>query len=73
MKIDEIRAMLLQARQAYQDSLDGKSVSFTGVNGRAITNHEPAALRLEIEYWEKRYRAATVRGGGHKLARFICR
>lgn len=33
----EIQQMLVTVRQAYRDSLDGKSVSFTGVNGRAIT------------------------------------
>nr|WP_309300387.1 hypothetical protein [Citrobacter koseri] len=37
----EIQQMLVTVRQAYRDSLDGKSVSFTGVNGRAITNHDP--------------------------------
>ncbi|HBA5296249.1 TPA: hypothetical protein J8132_005363, partial [Escherichia coli] len=58
MKKDEIFQMLVIVRQAYRDSLDGKSVSFTGVNGRAITNHDPVALRRELEYWEKRWAAA---------------
>jgi hypothetical protein len=45
---DDIWKTLLMVRQAYQDSLDGKSISFTGVNGRAITNHDPKALRDEL-------------------------
>lgn len=71
MTRDEIWKMLLMVRQAYQDSLDGKSVSFTGVNGRAITNHDPVALRTELEYWEKRWRNAGGRGGSFKLANFL--
>jgi hypothetical protein len=66
----EIFKTLQMVRQAYQDSLDGKSVSFTGVNGRAITNHDPAALREELEYWEARWRTVSRRGGPYKLARF---
>ena len=50
MTKSEIQQMLVTVRQAYRDSLDGKSVSFTGVNGRAITNHDPVALRRELEY-----------------------
>lgn len=70
MTRNEIYRMLLTVRQAYADSLDGKSVSFTGVNGRAITNHDPVALRTELDYWERRWRAARGRGGSYKLARF---
>nr|WP_226378786.1 MULTISPECIES: hypothetical protein [Escherichia] len=63
--------MLVIVRQAYRDSLDGKSVSFTGVNGRAITNHDPVALRRELEYWEKRWAAACQpTRKPYKLARF---
>lgn len=71
MKKDEIFRILTMVRQAYADSLDGKNVSFTGVNGRAITNHDPAALRAELEYWEKRWRNASGRGGPYKLANFV--
>ncbi len=71
MTKDEIHQTLIMVRQAYTDSLDGKSVSFTGVNGRAITNHDPVALRVELEYWEKRWRAATRRGTSYKLANFL--
>lgn len=70
MTKDEIRQNLLLVQQAYRDALDGKSISFTGVNGRAITNHDPAALRAELEYWEKRWQAVSRRGGTHKLASF---
>lgn len=63
--------MLVTVRQAYRDSLDGKSVSFTGVNGRAITNHDPVALRKELEYWEKRWQAVNGRGTNFKLANFL--
>ncbi|WP_313752535.1 hypothetical protein [Mixta calida] len=58
-------------RQAYQASLDGKSVSLTGVNGRAITHHDPVALRKELEYWEKRWNTLNRRGGSYKLANFL--
>lgn len=71
MTKSEIQQMLVMVRQAYRDSLDGKSVSFTGVNGRAITNHDPVALRKELEYWEKRWDAVNHRSGTFKLARFI--
>lgn len=71
MNRNDIYQMLLTVRQAYRDSLDGKSVSFTGVNGRAITNHDPAALRAELEYWEKRWRNLSGRGGPYKLANFL--
>jgi len=71
VKKNEIFRMLTLVRQAYADSLDGKSVSFTGVNGRAITNHDPAALRAELEYWEKRWRKASGRCGPYKLANFV--
>ncbi|EQA1467432.1 TPA: hypothetical protein ACIYQ4_001887 [Escherichia coli] len=71
MKKDEIFQMLVIVRQAYRDSLDGKSVSFTGVNGRAITNHDPVALRRELEYWEKRWaEACQPTRKPYKLARF---
>ncbi|MBZ6390652.1 MAG: hypothetical protein LBE90_09115 [Pantoea dispersa] len=66
----EIHQILLAVRQAYADSLEGKTVSFTGVNGRAITNHDPVALRTELDYWERRWRAAQGRGGSYKLANF---
>jgi hypothetical protein len=68
---DEIHKTLIMVRQAYQDSLDGKSVSFTGVNGRAVTNHDPVAMRTELEYWEKRWRTALGRGASYKLANFL--
>jgi hypothetical protein len=71
MTKEEILQTLIMVRQAYRDSLDGKSVSFTGVNGRAITNHDPVALRAELEYWEKRWRAVTRRGASYKLANFL--
>lgn len=71
MTKDEIHQTLIMVRRAYTDSLDGKSVSFTGVNGRAITNHDPVALRTELEYWEKRWRSATRRGTSYKLANFL--
>lgn len=71
MTKDEIHQTLIVVRQAYRDSLDGKSISFTGVNGRAITNHDPVALRAELEYWEKRWRTATSRGASYKLANFL--
>ncbi|AKM89458.1 MULTISPECIES: hypothetical protein [Enterobacteriaceae] len=71
MTKDDIWKTLLMVRQAYQDSLDGKSISFTGVNGRAITNHDPKALRDELEYWERRWRAVNSRGGSYKLANFL--
>ncbi|MGR3929520.1 hypothetical protein [Pseudocitrobacter faecalis] len=67
----EILKNLQLVQQAYQDSLDGKSVSFTGVNGRAITNHDPVALRTELEYWEGRWRRVNRPGGQYKLARFV--
>lgn len=70
MTKDEILDMLIMVRHAYRDALDGKSVSFTGVNGRSITNHDPAALRKELEFWEKRWRIASGRGGSIKLANF---
>ncbi|MGS3948919.1 hypothetical protein [Escherichia coli] len=71
VKKDEIFQILVIVRQAYRDSLDGKSVSFTGVNGRAITNHDPVALRRELEYWEKRWAAACQpTRKPYKLARF---
>lgn len=70
MTKSEIQQMLVTVRQAYRDSLDGKSVSFTGVNGRAITNHDPVALRRELEYWEKHWVAVNRHGGSFKLARF---
>lgn len=66
----EIHQILLAVRQAYTDSLEGKTVSFTGVNGRAITNHDPVALRTELDYWERRWRAAQGRGASYKLANF---
>lgn len=66
----ELQAMVSLVRQAYQDALDGKAVSFTGANGRAITNHDPAALRAELTYWEDRLQRATRRGNGYKLASF---
>lgn len=71
MTKSEIRETLELVRQAYKDCLDGKSVSFTGVNGRAITNHDPAAIRAEIQYWEKRLEAVSRRGGPYKLAKFL--
>lgn len=71
MTKSEIQQMLVTVRQAYRDSLDGKSVSFTGVNGRAITNHDPVALRKELEYWEKRWQAVNSRGTNFKLANFL--
>lgn len=71
MTKDEIYQMLLQVRQAYRDALDGKSISFTGVTGRAITNHDPAALRAELNYWEQRWQAVNRRGGPFKLANFL--
>ncbi|WP_162287012.1 hypothetical protein [Pantoea stewartii] len=71
MTKDEVLDMLLMVRQAYRDSLDGKSVSFTGVNGRSITNHDPAAIREELAHWEKRWRAFSRRGGPFKLAKFL--
>ncbi|AXM02777.1 MULTISPECIES: hypothetical protein [Escherichia] len=71
MTKSEIQQMLVTVRQAYRDSLDGKSVSFTGVNGRAITNHDPVALRKELEYWEKRWQAVNGRGTNFKLANFL--
>lgn len=71
MKKEEVYQTLVMVRQAYRDSLDGKSVSFTGVNGRAITNHDPAALRAELEYWEKRWVAVRQpTRKPYKLARF---
>lgn len=66
----EIQSMVTLVRQAYQDALDGKTVSFTGVNGRTITNHDPVALRTEITYWENRLQRVTQRGNGYKLASF---
>jgi len=71
MTKDDVFQTLQAVRQAYRDSLDGKSVSFTGVNGRAITNHDPKALRDELEYWERRWRLFTRRSGSHKLANFL--
>ncbi|MGG8285594.1 hypothetical protein [Klebsiella sp. 141162] len=71
MTKEDLRKTLMMVRQAYQDSLDGKSISFTGVNGRAITNHDPKALREELDYWERRWRAANNRGGSYKLAKFL--
>lgn len=71
MTKEDIFQTLVMVRQAYRDSLDGKSVSFTGVNGRAITNHDPVAMRTELEYWEKRWQTATRRGNPHKLANFL--
>lgn len=71
MTKSEIQQMLVTVRQAYRDSLDGKSVSFTGVNGRAITNHDPVALRKELEYWEKCWQAVNGRGTNFKLANFL--
>ena len=71
MTRNEIKQMLDKVQQAYTDSLDGKAVSFTGVNGRSVTNHDPVAMRNELEYWEKRYRVACGRGNGPKLANFL--
>lgn len=71
MTKDDVFQTLQAVRQAYRDSLDGKSVSFTGVNGRAITNHDPKALRDELEYWERRWRLFTRRGSSPKLANFL--
>lgn len=71
MTKSEIQQMLVTVRQAYRDSLDGKSVSFTGVNGRAITNHDPVALRKELEYWEKRWQAVNGRSNTFKHANFL--
>lgn len=71
MTKQEIQDMVVRVRGFYMDSLDGKSVSFTGVNGRTITNHDPAAMREELEYWESRLRKASCRGGGYKLANFV--
>lgn len=70
MKVQDIRDMVERVRQAYLDALDGKSVSFTGMNGRAITNHDPSALRAELDYWEGRLKRATTRCNGYRLARF---
>lgn len=70
MTKEDLLKTLMMVRQAYQDSLDGKSISFTGVNGRAITNHDPKALREELDYWDRRWRAANNRGGLYKLAKF---
>lgn len=71
MTREDIYQTLLAVRRAYTDSLDGKSVSFTGVNGRAITNHDPEALRKELEYWENRWRSLNNRGRSYKLANFL--
>ncbi|WP_345758132.1 hypothetical protein [Klebsiella aerogenes] len=71
MTKEDLLKTLMMVRQAYQDSLDGKSISFTGVNGRAITNHDPKALREELNYWERRWRAVNNRGGSYKLAKFL--
>ncbi|MBI6162471.1 hypothetical protein JEQ05_12620 [Serratia liquefaciens] len=71
MTKQELSEMVVRVRGFYTDALDGKSVSFTGVNGRTITNHDPAAMRDELEYWEKRLRNASGRGGGYKLANFV--
>jgi len=68
---DEIYKMLLLVRQAYADSLDGKSVSFTGVNGRAITNHDPIALRRELDHWEMRWASVNRQRSRFKLATFL--
>ena len=70
MTAQEIRAMRDRVLQAYQDSLDGKTVSFTGVNGRTLTNHDPIAIREELTYWESRLQRAVQRGAGYKLAIF---
>lgn len=71
MTRDEVWQMVKLVRQAYQDSLDGKSISFTGVNGRTITNHDPVALRKELDHWEGRWAALNLRGGPFKLANFL--
>lgn len=71
MTKQELSEMVVRVRGFYNDSLDGKAVSFTGVNGRTITNHDPLAMRAELEYWEKRLRNASCRGGGYKLANFV--
>jgi hypothetical protein len=71
MTKQELSEMVVRVRGFYTDTLDGKSVSFTGVNGRTITNHDPAAMRNELEYWEKRLRNASGRGSGYKLANFV--
>lgn len=71
MTKQELSEMVVRVRGFYTDSLDGKSVSFTGVNGRTITNHDPIAMRAELAYWEKRLRNASGRGGGYKLANFV--
>ncbi|WP_430969637.1 hypothetical protein [Serratia nevei] len=71
MTRQEIQAQLELVRKYYNDSLDGKAVSFTGANGRAITNHDPAAMRAELEYWERRLRKASNRGSGYKLVNFL--
>ncbi|KAB7896002.1 hypothetical protein GA565_08375 [Rouxiella sp. S1S-2] len=70
MTVTEVKTMLDCVRQAYQDSLDGKAVSFTGLNGRAVTHHDPVAMRKELEYWETRYQRAIKPSDTHKLARF---
>lgn len=67
----EIKTMLDAVRIAYRDALDGKTVSFTGVNGRTLTNHDPKALREEMIYWEDQYAKAGRRGGPYKLANFL--
>ncbi|MBT0717810.1 hypothetical protein HGT71_05925 [Rosenbergiella epipactidis] len=71
MTRNEIETMLDKVRQAYLDALDGKAVSFTGINGRAVTNHDPIAIRRELDYWEQRYRLACGHSSGPKLANFL--
>ena len=71
MTRSEIEAMLDKVRQAYFDALDGKAVSFTGINGRSVTNHDPIAIRRELDYWEQRYRVACGNSSGPKLANFL--
>ena len=55
----EIYQILLAVRQAYTDSLEGKTVSLPASTGAP----SPITIRshcAELDYWERRWRAAQV-------------
>lgn len=61
MHITEIKVMRDQAKKAYLDALEAKSLS---MNGRNLTRQDIAQLKEQFDYWDRRYRKARSKGKG---------
>lgn len=72
MTLDEIKKIRDIALQAYTDALQAQSLSFGGVNNRAVTYQDIRKLKEEFDGWDRRYRQASGQSSGKQfsLARF---